>query len=84
MAKFQEPPLRTDFHKLPPTKEKPGGVISEGWQRFFVAVTNRLTQPNTPVVIVPPTTGKAGDIRVHPNFLFVCVQDNVWKKVPIS
>ena len=87
MAKFQDPPLRTTLHKVAPTKDRPEGILNDGWQRYFISSTNRHSQPNVPVVTIPPVTGNAGDIRVTSNFLFVCVQDHptvIWKKVALT
>ena len=91
MAKFQDPPLRTHIHKKAVTGQKTAvetdPIMSEGWQRYLIASTNRHTQPNIPVITVPPVTGSAGDLRVTANFLFVCVQDKpvvIWKKVALT
>lgn len=84
MPKFPDPPLRTALHKEAPTKDNPAGVMSEGWQRHLVAVTNRLTQPNVPVVTTVPVAGQPGDLRTDGAFLYVCVALNTWKKVALT
>jgi hypothetical protein len=79
MAKFQDPPLRDPIFLTIPTKDEKG-ALSNSWQRYLVASTNRHTQPNIPVVTAPPTAGKAGDLRTDGTFLYLFVADNVVKR----
>jgi len=84
VPKFPDPPLRTSLHKVAPTKDDPAGIMSEGWQKYLVASTNRHTQPNIPVVTVAPTTGQPGDLRTDGGFLYICTALNTWKKVVLT
>lgn len=77
MGKFVQPPL-----KAPVTNDETG-VLHPTWQRHMVAVTDRLTQPNVPVVTVPPVLGQPGDVRIDANFIYVCVAKDTWKKAAI-
>lgn len=77
MAKFVQPPLRTPL-------VTDDGTVTPVWQRHLVAVTDRLTQPNVPVLITPPTTGVPGDIRTDGAFVYVCVATNTWKKAALA
>lgn len=79
-----------------PIYETKGGstITSQGqqtpsfpWTKYFQSVSQQLsTEPALawPTGGASSTTGLPGQLRYDSNFLYVCVADNLWKRVSLA
>lgn len=82
MARFEDPPLRTDFRSKTWDKE---GVPVWAWLQYFLAISHRLSVPI--VSNVPPMTsasvGVPGQLAFDANFLYIAVAPNSWRRIAL-
>jgi hypothetical protein len=79
-ANPNNPPLA-----LEPVLQEGGNFFSFAWYRWFTQTVGKLLQ--TASATAPATSagaGSPGQISYDGNYLYVCIQANVWKRVALT